>query len=183
MGFYTLSKKDHFQNLKSLSFTETFHIGPRELRSSHSSSKTKKREISSFSQEKPQYDAIKDTNFFFDENKRFVSEINKMIFRKNTHSLRERFEKAGKSTPSFRKKDGKEKEKSKLEKKFFREFQKELPEYPFEPTPEFNVNQLSASVVVSNRFRNDARILRMTPECSQQKYYFSNSFCEIEKLL
>lgn len=205
--FYFIGFCDNHQNknkvhtpvktIKSVSFIDFFRKNKNKGTSSYSpylkQSNTPTQnnsEIQNFIKDKSElYDAIKDTNFFFKENKKFTTEINKTIWQKKYHSIRRNYQNKHKieitqsdifvEELDFEDSQKKKKENSLLEKKIYLTFQKDFRKFSFQHKSDIYLNQLSVSSIVSHRWRNEGskqRILRMTPEFSDEKYSFSKGY-------
>ena len=202
IGFYSQSslednkkkEKEPSKKLKSLSFVEYFRetgnsspspISTRSSRKFHRNSLFKNT-IDYEDERNEIYRAIKQPQFFFDENKKLIREMNMTILQNKNQIKRkncpkksaEHLSKSVLFVREFHERSHKKKQehRSPLERKFYRTFQKGFKD-PLEPKPEIYLNQLSVSSIVSHRWRNEAskqRILKMTPEFSDEKYNFGN---------
>lgn len=124
--------------------------------------------------ENDKYPLIKDSEFFFDENSKLLSEIHNNIYRKKHHLLRKKYENIdGGTKKQGQNADHIKKRISMLRNKFFRTYSKEFKE----SLPEnIYLNHLSVSAISSYNWRNQAskdRILRLTPEYPDENYDLS----------
>lgn len=199
IGFYSHSSlEDNKRNekkpstkLKSLSFVEYFKETRNSSFSPISTRSSKKFHRNNLFMENEEerseiYRAIKEPQFFFDENQKLIREMNMTIMqnknqikiKRNQKKSSEHLSKSVLFIREFheRSQQKKKEHRSPLERKFYRTFQKGFKD-PLEPKPEIYLNQLSVSSIVSHRWRNEAskqRILKMTPQFSDEKYNFSN---------
>ena len=207
IGFYSHSslednkkkEKKPSKKLKSLSFVEYFRetrnssLSPISTRSSNKFHKNSlfKNTVDTEEERTEIYKAIKQPQFFFDENNKLIREMNMTIMQNKNQIKRrncpkksaENLSKSVLFVREFHEISHKkiQEHRSPLERKFHRTFQKGFKD-PLEPKPEIYLNQLSVSSIVSHRWRNEAskqRILKMTPEFAEEKYNFSNFLTHI----